>query len=302
VYNSLSVSLTRNTEKVKENLKAMISAYNAIITTIKDKTTYDAENKKMGILSDSYTISSINPLLTSPLRSTAGGFTASDAFTTPKDIGLTINADGTLELDSSTFDDAVSEDYGAVLDLIGAEQVGSTTGSNAASISFSGASQFTDAGAYDVQVTKALDGTISARIKLTSESWSQARDMTVSGNILYGKNDRSASLDPLYPEYSMALTLDPNIANNSNLSTTVNVRQGFGDKLYDMVTEMLKSKGRIDLAKTSMASQITQQQDRIDKEETRLGKYEQALKSKYARLESTLSGMQRQMQSISAMM
>jgi flagellar capping protein FliD len=298
-YNSISVSLTRNTETVKENLKAMISAYNAVVSYIDDKTTYDTENKKIGILSDSYSVSTISTLITSPLRSVPGGFTSSDAFTTPQDIGLTINADGTLELDSETFDDAVSEDYTAVLNLIGAQQVGSSFGGESAYISFYGANQDTDAGSYDVRVNKAVDGTITAQIKLKTES--QYRQMTVDGTTLYGNSDRSATNDPLYPEYSMVLTLDPN-APVGEMNTTVNVRQGFGDGLYDMATEMLKSKGRIDLARTSVTSQISQQQDRIDKEQTRLEKYQQMLQSKYARLESALNSMQQQMATVNAML
>jgi flagellar capping protein FliD len=86
------------------------------------------------------------------------------------------------------------------------------------------------------------------------------------------------------------------------MNTTINVRQGFGDGLYDMVTGMLKSEGRIDLARTSVTKQISQQQDRIDKEQTRLEKYQQRLQSKYARLESALNAMQQQMASVNAML
>jgi flagellar capping protein FliD len=299
-YDSISVSLTRDTETLKENINSMVSAYNSIVSYIKDKTTYDTDNKKMGILSDSYSLSTISSLIKSPIQSMPGGFTSSDTFTQPQDIGLKINADGTLELDSSTFDDAVSEDYTAVLNLIGAQQVGSSFGNDAAYISFYGAGDLTDAGSYDVQVNKDANGVITARIKLKNES--TYRDMTVEGNTLYGKSDRNAAGDPMYPEYSMVLTLDANIANNSTLDTTINVRQGFGDNLYDMMTQMLKSKGRIDLAKTSVNKQISEQQDRIDKETTRLEKYQQTLQSKYARLEATLNAMQQQQATVSAMM
>jgi flagellar hook-associated protein 2 len=302
VYNSISVSLTRNTETVKENIKAMISAYNAVVSYIDDKTTYDTENKKIGVLSDSYSISTISTLITSPLRSMAGGFTSSDTFTTPTDIGLEINADGTLELDSETFDEAVSENYNAVLNLIGAQQVGSTFGDNSAYISFYGASSRTTAGSYDVEVVKDDEGKITALIKLSTEDWGDAREMTVDGNTLYGKNDQTVAGYPAYPEYSMVLTLDSSMTNGAMWATTVNVRQGFGDNLYDMVTEMLKSDGRIDLARDSITSQIGQQQDRIDKEQTRLEKHQQYLQSKYARLESALNSMQQQMATVNAMM
>jgi flagellar hook-associated protein 2 len=71
-YNSISLSLNRNTETVKKNLTAMIDAYNAIVSTIDTDTKYDSDKKKMGILSNDYSISSITSLITSPLQSAAG--------------------------------------------------------------------------------------------------------------------------------------------------------------------------------------------------------------------------------------
>jgi len=299
-YDSISVSLTRNTTQLKENVTSMIDAYNAIVSYIKDKTQYDAENKKMGILSDSYSISSISSLITSPLQSLAKGFTSSDAFTTPQDIGLKINADGTLELDSEKFDNAVSDDYMAVLNLVGAQYVGASTGGDAAYISFYGASQYTDAGSYDVRVYKTGSTITSAQIKLSTEDWDEARDMTVSDNTLYGNSERDSDGNPIYPEYSMVLTVDTN-SESSELTTTVNVKEGFGDNLYNIVSDMLKSKGRIPLAEDSVTDQINQQQDKIDKEQTRLDKHEQSLKDKFARMEALLSQIQRQMASITSM-
>ncbi len=300
-YDSISVSLTRNTTQLKENVTSMIDAYNAIVSYIKDKTQYDAENKKMGILSDSYSISSISSLITSPLQSLAKGFTSSDAFTTPQDIGLKINADGTLELDSEKFDNAVSDDYMAVLNLVGAQYVGASTGGDAAYISFYGASQYTDAGSYDVRVYKTGSTITSAQIKLSTEDWDEARDMTVSDNTLYGNSERDSDGNPIYPEYSMVLTVDTS-STESELTTTINVKQGFGDALYGLVSDMLKSDGRIDLAKDSITDQINQQQDYIDDEQDRLDKCEQRLREKFARMERLLSQIQQQMASITSMM
>lgn len=98
----------------------------------------------------------------------------------------------------------------------------------------------------------------------------------------------------------MVLTVDTN-SESSELTTTVNVKEGFGDNLYNIVSDMLKSKGRIPLAEDSVTDQINQQQDKIDKEQTRLDKHEQSLKDKFARMEALLSQIQRQMASITSM-
>jgi len=85
------------------------------------------------------------------------------------------------------------------------------------------------------------------------------------------------------------------------LTTSVNLKQGFGDNLYDMVTEMLKDNGRISVANDSLTDQIDLQNDKIDKETTRLEAYQTRLQAKYARLEATLSTLQNQMSAITAM-
>jgi flagellar hook-associated protein 2 len=301
-YDPISISLNRNTETVKENMKSMIEAYNAIVTYIDTSTEYDADNKKMGILSDMYSINSIKSLLTSPLRSLAGGFTSSDAFIMPQDIGLEIDADGTLTLDNEAFDEAISEDYMAVMNLIGAEAVGGSSGADAAYISFYGAGSSTDAGSYDVRVTMSGTTITGAQIKLPSEDWSDAREMTVGadGATLYGKTDCDSEGNPLYPEYSMVLTVDTD-SGKTEMTTTINIKQGFGDNLYDMVVNMLKADGRLSVAKDSVTDQITQQQDKIDDETTRLENYQSRLEAKFARLEATLSTLQQKLSAITAM-
>jgi flagellar capping protein FliD len=226
----------------------------------------------------------------------------------PQDIGLKIAADGTLSLDSETFDNAISKDYMATLNLVGAQAVGGTTGSDAAYISFYGAGSHTNAGSYDVRASVGEDPVThkkivtGAQIKLSTEDWSKARDMTVGedGTTLYGKTDCDSSGNPLYPEYSLVLTTDTSSGQNE-LTTTVNIKQGFGDKLYGMTTDMLKSQGRIPLAENSVAEEITQQQDKIDKETTRLQTYQTNLEAKFARMEATLSQLQSQLSTITAM-
>ena len=55
----------------------------------------------------------------------------------PGQIGLELDRDGVLSLDTNAFDEAISEDYMGVLALIGADKTGSSTSNT---VGFYGAS------------------------------------------------------------------------------------------------------------------------------------------------------------------
>ncbi|MEN6306413.1 MAG: flagellar filament capping protein FliD [Anaerohalosphaeraceae bacterium] len=297
-YTTVEVNLTRNTEELKKKITTMVDSYNELATYFKEQTTYDTETKTSGILSSDYSLTSILNLVKNPLRSVATGFGSSDSFTRPEDIGLKINADGTLELDTEVFDEAIVDDYMGVLSLFGAQKTGLSTGADAAYVSFYASSKYTDAGTYDVQVV--VDETTheitSARIKLTSESWSRARTMKVSGKNISGSSELDGSKNPLYPEFDLNLTVDT--SKTGTLNTTIQIKQGFAGAMYESVDSSLKTGGRVPLALDSINDQISTQEDRITKEQSRLETYETRLRQKYARLEKMLNQIQQQFSGI----
>ena len=81
------------------------------MTYIQNNTKFDADGKTRGVLSTEYNVMSIWSQMKLPFTSSTGGFGSQDSFTTPADIGLKLNAEGMLELDSTVFDKAVVEDY-----------------------------------------------------------------------------------------------------------------------------------------------------------------------------------------------
>ena len=85
----------------KEKLNEMVSAYNEIVTFLQEKADYDPETKTAPVLYGDYSITTIRSQLKNPFILAAGGFTSEDSFAMPKDIGLTINSDDMLELDSA---------------------------------------------------------------------------------------------------------------------------------------------------------------------------------------------------------
>jgi flagellar capping protein FliD len=285
------ITLTRDIESVKQKLDSMVEAYNAAVYYIQEKTGYNDVLKTAGILMADYVVSTLTSQLSTPLINQRSGFIEDiDTFLTPAHIGLEIDRNGVLTLDKNIFDEAIAEDYMAVLALIGADKAGS---SDSNTIEFYGASSdYTTAGTYNVQVT--VEGSVitSAKIKLSSES--SYRDATYTGNIVTGNSSFNENGDPVYPENGLQLSVD--LSQDATFTATVRVRQGFAGAIEDALDKMLKvTTGSIQIDQEYVADQIEGLQKKIELEEYRLEQKETRLIAQYARLERTLALLQNQM-------
>jgi flagellar capping protein FliD len=237
-------------------------------------------------------LTSLKSLIRSPFVSNATGFSDSDAFVNPRDVGFSFDSDNMLTLDEEKFNKAITENYLGVLSLVGAQKSGSSSGADAASVKFYDSSKFTRAGSYDVRVEIDAEGNItSALIKLTTEDWSKARQAEVSGNYIFGA---SGSVDTRNPEYDLQIAVDTTQVGRT-LNATINIRQGFAGGLYDIVNSATDSTtGRVSVSKNSLDTQISNLKARIEREEERLEKVQDRLTAKYARLEKLLTTIQQQ--------
>jgi flagellar hook-associated protein 2 len=208
----------------------------------------------------------------------------------PGQIGLELDRDGVLSLNTNTFDEAIAEDYAGVLAVIGADKTGS---SDSNTIEFYDASDnYTTAGTYDVEVV-VTGGTItSAQIKLSTES--AYRNMTISGNIVSGNSSFNDNGDPVYAENGLQLSVD--LSQDGTFTATVRVKQGFAGAMEDTLNSMLKvNTGSIQIDQEHVDDMIENIQDKIDLEEYRLSQKEARLIARFARLERTLALLQNQM-------
>ncbi len=289
--NGEEITLTRDIESVKEKLNSMVKAYNSAITYIKEKTGYNDVLKTAGILMGDYVVSMIHNLLRTPLIAQTSGFIEDvDPLLMPAQIGLELDEDGMLSLDTNAFDEAIADNYMGVLAVIGADKTGS---SNSNTIEFYGASsKYTTAGGYDVEVTISGGAITSAKIKLSSES--TYRDATYSGNIVTGDSSFDDNGDPVYPENSLQLSVD--LSQNGTFTVTVRVKQGFTGAMEDVLDRMLKvTTGSIQIDQEHVGDTIKELQERIEIEEERLDDKEARLITRFARLESTLTLLQNQL-------
>jgi flagellar hook-associated protein 2 len=289
--NGEQVTLTRDIESLKTKLKTMVDAYNAAFTYIQEKTGYNDTLKTAGVLMGDYTVSTIKSQLYTPLIAQTSGFVEDiDSFLTPGHIGLELDRDGVLSLDTNVLDEAIAEDYMDVLSIIGSDKDGS---SNSNTIKFYGAnSDYTTAGTYDVEVT-VISGVIdSARIKLSTES--TYRDATYSGNIVTGDSSFDENGDPVYPENGLQLSVD--LSQDDTFTATVRVKQGFAGAIEDALDSMLKlTTGSIQIDQEYADDTIEDLQEKIELEEERLAQKEEQLVKRFARLERTLALLQSQM-------
>ncbi|MHC4571764.1 MAG: flagellar filament capping protein FliD [Planctomycetota bacterium] len=247
---TVEVNLTRDIDSVKEKLSSMIDAYNLAVDYIKEKTAYDDVSKTAGVLIGDYIVSTLRQQIRTPLIDQTSGFIVDiDTFLIPAQIGLELDGDGLLSLDTNVFDEAIAEDYMGVLALIGADKTGSSTSNT---VEFYGASSsYTTAGEYDVEVQiNASQEITSAKIKLSTEtSW---RDATWSGNIITGDSTFNDNGGPVYPENSLQLSVDLS-QGEGTYTATIRVKQGFTGAIEDALDRMLKrTTGSIDIAQEQM--------------------------------------------------
>jgi len=290
------ITLTRDIQSVKTKLNAMVNAYNTAVTYIKEKTGYNKELKTAGVLMGDYVVSTIRSQILTPLIATTSGFIEDiDSFLMPAQIGLELDKDGVLSLDTNIFDEAIAEDYMGVLGIIGADKTGS---SDSNYIEFYGAhSNYTTAGNYTFKVEYDASGDIyKAWIKFSTEDDSRYREATISDNVITGDSTFDDNGNPVYPESNLQVTAPMTGTPSSTIYATVRVKQGFTGAVEDALDRMLKAtSGSIKIDQEHAEDVIEGLQKKIEAEEYRLVLRESRLVARFARLEKTLALLQRQM-------
>lgn len=293
------ITLTRDIGGVTEKVQKMVNAYNTLITFLKEKTEYNVETKKMGVLSRSTTVPFLKSQLNDPFVGIATGFNDDDLYTEARDIGITLQGDQTLKIDMSVLNNALNTSVGftAAIELIGAAATGSATSGNTVNF-YSASTKYTTAGNYEVEVTISNTGSgnviESARIRQVGDTW---HDAEISGNIITGNSTfDSSGFGPLYPENGLQLSV--NLSTVGTFTDTVRVKKGFAGELEDMLDDILRTDGRLDVSEEITNDHIERMETTIATEEARLEKVQDRLIAKFARLERTLTTLNQQLAAV----
>ena len=117
------------------------------------------------------------------------------------------------------------------------------------------------------------------------------------GNIITGDSTfDSSGFGPLYPENGLQLSVD--LSATGTFTDTVRVKKGFAGELEDMLDDMLRTDGRLDVTEGISEDNIEKIETTIANEEARLEKVQDRLIAQYARLEKTLMELNQQMAAV----
>jgi flagellar hook-associated protein 2 len=152
---STNVTIAKDSSAIKSGVNAFIKAFNDLNKTIKDLTGYNPDTKKGGVLVGDSTVRSIQGQLRKQLGTEVGG--VSGKLNTLSQIGIGFAKDGSLALDSSKLQQAITDNFSEIGGLFAA--IGSASDSL---VSFGGSTAATKPGNYALNIT-----TLASRGTLT---------------------------------------------------------------------------------------------------------------------------------------
>ena len=111
---TVQVNVSRDVTAVKENIKALSTAYNDVVKFINERTTYDVATKKGGNFFNEPTVRGVLSQVRTALSSTVSG---ASSLSTLGSLGFKTDRDGTTSIDEAKLDSALSTNYANVRNL-----------------------------------------------------------------------------------------------------------------------------------------------------------------------------------------
>lgn len=174
----LTLSVAPNTSAVTQAINNFVKAYNGVVQNIQNLTSYDPTTKTAGTLQGDITLSLIQSQLNKMLTQNTGSNSAS--YSNLSQIGIGFQQDGTLAVDATKLNNALTSDYQGVAGLF----IASGTSSDSL-VKYVSATSNTAAGSYDVNVTQLATqgyakGSITPGLTITTGS-NDTVNLTVDG-------------------------------------------------------------------------------------------------------------------------
>lgn len=128
-----TLQVTRDSDAIVGSVHKFVDAYNSLVKTLGGLTSYDATTQTAGVLLGDSTVRSVQ----SQLRSVLGGVVDNGgAFKVLSDVGVTLQLDGTLQVDDTKLGQAINDNLGALTQFFSggtsadgiADQLGTTLG------------------------------------------------------------------------------------------------------------------------------------------------------------------------------
>ncbi|MBV8632989.1 MAG: flagellar filament capping protein FliD [Burkholderiaceae bacterium] len=207
---STTVSVAQNTSTLQSAVSSFVTAYNSLNSVFTQATAYNASTQTAGPLIGDSGVATVQQGLRQILGSTIPGLNAN--LSTLQQLGITFQSDGSMQLNSTTLQNAITSNANGVASLFGA--IGNASDNL---VSYKASTSSTQAGTYAVDITQlATQGT---------EVGSAAPNLTITA----GSNDSlQAVIDGItanitipagtYTASSLAAEVQNQINGSSNVS------------------------------------------------------------------------------------
>jgi flagellar hook-associated protein 2 len=242
-----NVTVSRSVSAIESAVTGLVSAYNSAAATIKSLTAYDTSTNTAQTLTGDFTTLSIQ----SQLRSIMTASTSLDAggVTSLADLGVTFNKDGTVSLNTTTLDSALSDSTVDTSALFLA--LGQPTDSL---ISYAGSTSSTKAGTYAVDISQvATNGKASS-----SNALGLLTDLSAAGQNL------TMTLDGVSATVSLASAQYTNAGLVAALQSAINGTSAFSNAGAAVTVGMNGTQATVTGSKTATTTITAGVNDSID--------------------------------------
>jgi flagellar hook-associated protein 2 len=270
-----TLTVAPDTSTASQSLQAVVSAYNTLIGT------YNTDTTGSGPLAGNMTATSLMYQITSALTGAPAGLAVTSAYNSASSVGLSVNQDGTLTLDTTAFQDAFQADPNDVQNVFAT----SATSTNGV-VSLATAGSGTATGAIGFNITSYTSGGAVAGT-ITAPDGTQY-NLTGTNGMLVGQ--AGTPLAGLYLNVTGTGTGTLNLAKGVGQATEDAI-SAMTDPATGTITQLLKN---ITSNNTDLASQVTIQQNMLNNMQT-------SLQNQYSQMEATLAQLQAAGQSISSL-
>ncbi|UJF21309.1 flagellar filament capping protein FliD [Shewanella sp. OMA3-2] len=121
INKTTTLTVSKDTTKTKTAIEGFVTAYNSVMTTIKDLTSYNADTEKAGILQGDALPRSIQSQLRNML---SNQFSTADGDKMLANLGVTTTREGLLEVNSTKLTEVIAADKGAIAEMFSTENTG----------------------------------------------------------------------------------------------------------------------------------------------------------------------------------
>lgn len=281
--NAVTVSITNDTDAVKDKISEFVDAYNEVIALINLDTAYNSQTEESGVLFGDASVIGIKGDLQNIISSAVAGLQDGAPYTNLSGIGIKSGTGGLLSLDDSKLSDALEDDFSAVGELFALSS--SSTSNN---LSYFLSSSDTQGGIYNVVANYDASG------QLTSATIN-GNEALIDGNYIIGIDGN--------PEAGLRISFTNPGGGAGSVSAEVRLAKGAAVQIEnraDFLTDPID--GTVHYAEEGIQDAIDNIEEQILDWEDRLAQTQAQLEAEFLAMEILVGQLQSQGNYLSAMM